>query len=214
MSSLLFPYYFLNMDDDMFHPAKQQVTGVVYTTDRTGDLAEYIDLDNIQYRRINRGGKRHAVQFGVHYHKRAEGALCGYHTLIELPLEDDDPTAPICKVCARFLDRLRTEGTPKMDSKIKNIQDSIATLQAELIRLASLPQEPEGSEPVIRFHKRFGPGQREYTYAAVKANDGLWYTSGPRTPKGYTWQALVEWIFDGKCDEEQSIERASKFRPL
>lgn len=76
--------------------------------------------------------------------------------------------------------------------------------ERELARLESLPSEPEveDSEPnVIWFTKTFQNGSREYTYAAVKCSDGLWYTSGPNTPKGYVWDRLVDWIFNGESAE-------------
>jgi hypothetical protein len=76
--------------------------------------------------------------------------------------------------------------------------------EQQLAKLEALPDEPEveGDEPnVIWFTKVFQNGSREYTYAAVKAGDRLWYTSGPNTPKGYTWEALVEWIYDGRSAE-------------
>jgi hypothetical protein len=46
---------------------------------------------------------------------------------------------------------------------------------------------------VIRFRKQFKPDGKLYAYAAIKCEDG-WYTSGPRTPKGYSWDELVAWL--------------------
>jgi hypothetical protein len=49
---------------------------------------------------------------------------------------------------------------------------------------------------VIRFRKRFPNGTVNYRYAAIKA-DGLWFTTGPKAPKGFTWEQLTTWMGDG-----------------
>jgi len=67
---------------------------------------------------------------------------------------------------------------------------------------------PNGA--VIVFDKVFTPGGRVYNYAAIKtihANTSdytgrvghfeLWYTTGPKSPKGYTWDELIKWMGDG-----------------
>jgi hypothetical protein len=81
-------------------------------------------------------------------------------------------------------------------NKLDRIEAQIEALNAEKLRLALLPAEPD-TDPddgtVLWFVKTFG-GFQEYTYAVVKAGDGLWYTTGPRSPKGYTWDELIEWI--------------------
>lgn len=95
------------------------------------------------------------------------------------------------------------------------VQAAIERAQAELDRLYRLPDEPvvEDDAPnVIYFQKRFSPNSRLYDYAAIKASDGLWYTTGPQSPKGYTWDRLVEWMFDGH--EDLTIYTTKKFRPL
>ena len=56
-----------------------------------------------------------------------------------------------------------------------------------------------------RFVDRFAYGDgstsrnytREYKYAAIKCN-GLWYTTGPKSPKAYTWDDLIQWWDEGK----------------
>lgn len=97
--------------------------------------------------------------------------------------------------------------------------DSIETLRArreridaEIARVESLPPEPTTEDPdgalVIWFEKRIGGNT--YTYAAVKTPNG-WYTTGPRTPKCYTWQQLVEWI---NADDEVAIWQADSWLPV
>lgn len=78
------------------------------------------------------------------------------------------------------------------------VEDRMRELEAELARLNSLPTEPDGTDGanVVWWEMVFANsgGYRTYTYAAVKAGDGLWYTTGPRAPKGFTWDELVDWI--------------------
>lgn len=85
------------------------------------------------------------------------------------------------------------------DRQIAREQEAIARAQARIDRLMDLPAEPTTDDPdnalVVWFTHRFNPRGQKYTYAAVKAGDGKWYTTGPASPKGYTWDQLVEWHF-------------------
>lgn len=83
-------------------------------------------------------------------------------------------------------------------------------IEQELLRLESLPTEPEGTgeHAVIFFSKQFHSGGVSYDYAAIKASNGLWYTTGPRAPKGYTWDQLVDFIGDAEiwvCTEWSAL---------
>lgn len=49
---------------------------------------------------------------------------------------------------------------------------------------------------VLRFNKTFRPGGTDYAYAMIKCN-GLWYSTGPRAPKGFTWEAMINWLTEG-----------------
>lgn len=87
-----------------------------------------------------------------------------------------------------------------LEAKADRLRVQADRLEAKVARLEALPDEPlvdEGEPNVIWFTKVFQNGSNLYTYSAVKAGDGLWYTSGPNTPKGYLWEALIEWIADG-----------------
>lgn len=67
-------------------------------------------------------------------------------------------------------------------------------LETEARREAKYGQEP-GEGSVIKFKVRFNPGGTRYSYAAIRAKD-LWYTTGPYSPKGYTWDKLLDWLDD------------------
>lgn len=102
-----------------------------------------------------------------------------------------------------------------IDRRKRQAELAIERAQAELDRLYRLPDEPvvEDDAPnVIYFQKRFSPNSRVYDYAAIKASDGLWYTTGPQSPKGYSWDRLIEWIYDGSDDT--TVYTTKKFKPL
>lgn len=91
------------------------------------------------------------------------------------------------------------------DAEIVALQQSIERAQAKIDYIASLPSEPPVDEDgvvVIYFKKTFGSGGRVYDYAAIKARDGRWYTTGPQSPKGYSWVQLIKWIKDGNEYDE------------
>lgn len=83
------------------------------------------------------------------------------------------------------------------DRKIDQAARTIERAQAQIDRLMSLPDEPTSEDPdgalVVWFSHQFNARSQKYTYAAVKASDGLWYTTGPASPKGYTWDELIDW---------------------
>lgn len=101
------------------------------------------------------------------------------------------------------------------DRKIEALERQAERAQEKIDRLLSLPDEPEvkGEKPlVIFFEKSFHNHSTIYTYAAVKAPNGLWYTTGPSAPKGYTWDELVDWIMEGS--DATVIYRAKRFDAL
>lgn len=92
-----------------------------------------------------------------------------------------------------------------IDPDVAALQRTIERAQAKIDFLASLPDEPpvdEDGVAVIYFRKRFNRSGRLYDYAAIKAGDGKWYTTGPQSPKGYSWNQLIRWIYDGSPNTE------------
>lgn len=73
------------------------------------------------------------------------------------------------------------------------LRSQLAAIAEQITRLENRPEEPtEGS--VIRFNMQFGGHGTVYDYAAIHCGDGKWYTTGPRSPKGYTWDELLDWM--------------------
>lgn len=111
-----------------------------------------------------------------------------------------------CKQCVAILTHpghLHTDRTKPLkavrNSRLEQLRRQIARLQDEEAKLAALPADPservkDGEPCVVWFEKRFHRGGTVYTYAAVRAGDGLWYTTGPESPKGYAWERLIEWV--------------------
>lgn len=102
----------------------------------------------------------------------------------------------------------------QLEAKMARHRREAERLEAKVAELEALPGEPEvdeGEPNVIWFTKVWQNGTREYTYAAAKAGDGLWYTTGPNTPKGYTWDQLIEWVHDGASCE---IWHATGYDPI
>lgn len=80
-----------------------------------------------------------------------------------------------------------------------------AALEAEMARQEKYGPEPDKNGSVISWTMVFQKGGRKYFYAAVRFKD-LWSTTGPNSPKNYTWDELTTWL-DGAY-------RVKKFRVL
>lgn len=66
-------------------------------------------------------------------------------------------------------------------------------------QIENRPAEPQGDPSdgiVVFFQRTFGGVGTIYTYGMVKAGDGKWYTTGPRSPKGFTWDEVMDWLDD------------------
>ena len=87
--------------------------------------------------------------------------------------------------------------------------DALAKALAEALAEEERTQQKFGDDQedgaVIAFRVRFSKGGVNYDYAALRSQ-GLWYTTGPKSPKGFTWQELTEWL-----DE---VHRVSKITVL
>lgn len=71
-----------------------------------------------------------------------------------------------------------------------------AELEMKLVAIAKFGKDDWEDETVFRFDKQFRGSGVTYSYAMIKAN-GLWYSTGPKAPKGFTWSQMVDWWLQG-----------------
>lgn len=100
-----------------------------------------------------------------------------------------------------------------LQTRIERHLKEAERLEQRVAFLDTLPTEPIGDDgtTVIWFEKPFG--SRIYTYAAVRTVDGLWSTTGPKSPKRYRWTELIQWIYDNG-NEDCEIWFASGWETL
>jgi hypothetical protein len=86
----------------------------------------------------------------------------------------------------------------ELERQVNALLNQATRLQEALEALDRYPEEPPAGT-VISFKKRFSRYGTEYDYAAIRVTGssdgtGSWYTTGPRSPKGYTWEALCDFM--------------------
>ncbi len=86
----------------------------------------------------------------------------------------------------------------KASEKLERCIEALAAAYASAVakeqeREVRYGPEPSKNGAIITWRMRFHIKGLKYHYAAIKA-DGLWYTTGPNSPKGYTWDELVSWL--------------------
>lgn len=80
--------------------------------------------------------------------------------------------------------------------RIDRLQSQIDSLQRELARISSLPEDDFEDHAVIMFEKKFGGSPAVYTYVALKAGR-RWHLTGKAGNVGpKTWDELCEFIGD------------------
>ena len=63
-------------------------------------------------------------------------------------------------------------------------------------RFSDFGEEPKGLRSVVIFDIQFTERGKWYNYAAIRCNDGKWYTTGTKRAAGYTWDELLDFIED------------------
>lgn len=90
----------------------------------------------------------------------------------------------------------------KAAALLERLQDLHQHTANELDRLSMFPDDdPFEDGDVLWFEKRFTrpeyrPSSKVYTYAAIRC-EGLWYSTGPKAPKGYAWNDFVVFLGEG-----------------
>lgn len=86
-----------------------------------------------------------------------------------------------------------------LSERVQNLNRQVDHLLGRIAKLSQYPEDTFSNGTVLKFKKQFeGRGSVKYNYAAIKVN-GLWYTTGHnlRTPKGITWEELIDWMGEG-----------------
>jgi hypothetical protein len=86
------------------------------------------------------------------------------------------------------------------ERKAELLKDAYIQAQLRADAMKALGEDEWEDGTVLFFKKRFSPTGKEYDYAVLKT-DGLWYTTGPRSPKGYNWEELIGWMLQGGLAE-------------
>lgn len=96
----------------------------------------------------------------------------------------------------------RIEALQRQREEQKKVEAFLATLPPEPMMRDQINDDEPGSQltPVVYFIHQFKNSDKKYQYAALKCTDGLWYTTGPKSPKGYTWHELLLWLLESSHD--------------
>ena len=79
----------------------------------------------------------------------------------------------------------------------EQLKRQIERAESELERLAKRPKEPEDDGAVVYIDVSFknnSYNNKNYTYIAHKAGNGMWYLSGNKSPNGVTWDYMLDWF--------------------
>lgn len=102
-------------------------------------------------------------------------------------------TSQLDNIQARML-----EANRKHEEELRHLQEwydrvaGIEAVQREKAQEYAFIYDLE-EEDVIYFRLAFAPlFNKYYTYAAIKIN-GLWFSTGPKAPKGYSNDEMVRW---------------------
>lgn len=104
---------------------------------------------------------------------------------------------------------------PTLSQRMDALEAAMSTLveQVEDLAQPSLPEVddeiPDGT--VIRWTVQFRPGQRVYTYAALRAGRVWWPTGGLAVDGPYTWKNLVVLL---SKDTVRDIEFSAEWKRL
>lgn len=104
---------------------------------------------------------------------------------------------------------------PTLGQRMDRLEEAVASLieQVENLVQPTLPEVddeiPDGT--VIRWTVQFRPGQRIYTYAALRAGHVWWPTGAPAIDGPYTWKNLVVLL---SKDTVREIDYSSEWKRL
>lgn len=97
------------------------------------------------------------------------------------------------------LDRSVVYWERKADEALRKADQARAERDARIKAMERFGPDNYPDHAIIHFDYQFYEDTKVYAYAAIKCN-GLWYSTGPRAPKAYTWAQMIEWWLRSTCD--------------
>jgi hypothetical protein len=88
----------------------------------------------------------------------------------------------------------------EVERRLRTLQGMQMSLLDELARIDEMPQDDFEVGDVLMFERRFTPRGLPYTYAAIKGPD-LWYFTGSRNKRGYTWEEVLRVLESDQVDK-------------
>lgn len=87
------------------------------------------------------------------------------------------------------------------NSRKRALEIQLKAIAEALAKIEARPKEPKRSVfideeelvPTILLNKKFNHNDTVYSYAFVGVA-GRWYGTGPRAPKAYSWDELMDWL--------------------
>lgn len=113
--------------------------------------------------------------------------------------------------------RLATFSRKRDDLRAKFLTESamltsvITELENERAEFLELKKDRFGPDEfaagtIITFNYAFQVGGVRYMYAILKCDNGLWYSTGPKSPKAYSWTELTRWLNFGDANNFRVIQ--------
>lgn len=97
----------------------------------------------------------------------------------------------------------------RMETLQKQAEYIMEQITKEQEKIAKYGTDDFADGTVISFQYQFVPKGVWYSYAALKWN-GLWNTTGPKSPKALTWSELIAWWEQGKRRKAYVMQRGEK----
>jgi hypothetical protein len=92
----------------------------------------------------------------------------------------------------------------------RQLEEQIGHLLGQLVGLSKYPDtDPCQDGDVIYFEKTYPDSDKRFSYVAIRANGGEWYTTAGKTPSWFSnWDALCAWMGRG-VDKVYKMEKTA-----
>lgn len=105
---------------------------------------------------------------------------------------------------------LMKEKRDRLSNELRKLNIWIEEAQNRSDRSKVFGEDSYPTGTIIKFLYRFPDQYRReaYEYAVLKCSNGLWYTTGPKSPKAFSWEDLVRWWLEGETTEFRILHSA------